>query len=168
MKKNRITVEKNDQQPLLSFPRVIRKAANAALAAAGADLPCAVDVSLVGEEEIRRINRENREIDKVTDVLSFPQLELTPGKPLSEAVDPYDLIGGRVLLGDVVLCYPVALKQAVEYGHAYQRELAFLTVHSVLHLLGYDHETPEEESVMFSLTEEILTSLGLGREEKKA
>ncbi|MBO4406983.1 MAG: rRNA maturation RNase YbeY [Clostridia bacterium] len=164
MKKNRITVEKNDQRPLLSFPKVIRRAANAALAAAGADLPAAVDVSLVGKEEMQRINRETRDIDQVTDVLSFPQFTLKPGDKLSEAVDPCDLIRGRVLLGDVVICYPVALRQAVEYNHAYPRELAFLTVHSVLHLMGYDHETPEEEEEMFSLTEKILTSLGLGRE----
>jgi len=161
--KNKITVEVGEQKPLRSFLKVIRRSADAALKHLGADLPCAVDVSLVGEDEIREINAREREIDRVTDVLSFPQLDIHPGDKLSEVADPYDMVKGRVLLGDVVLCYPKALKQAIAYNHGYAREIGFLTVHSVLHLMGYDHMTPEEEKEMFGLTEEILTSLGLTR-----
>ena len=98
-------------------------------------------------------------------MLSFPQLEMQPGQALSEVCDDFDLVDGRVLLGDVVLCYPKALKQAIEYGHSFKREIGFLTVHSILHLLGYDHMEEEEEKVMHGLTEEILASIGLAREE---
>ncbi|MBR5868420.1 MAG: rRNA maturation RNase YbeY [Clostridia bacterium] len=165
MKSHRITITKGEQKPPFSFLRVIRKSIKATLAHRNADLPCAVDVSLVSEAEIQVINAEKRDIDSVTDVLSFPQLDIQPGQALSEVCDAFDLAGGRVLLGDVVLCYPKALKQAIEYGHSFKREIGFLTVHSILHLLGYDHMEEEEEKVMHSLTEEILASIGLAREE---
>lgn len=166
MKNHRITITKGDQKPPLSFMRVIRKAIKATLSHQEADLPCAVDVTLVSEAEIQIINAEKRQIDSVTDVLSFPQLEIAPGQALSSVCDDFDLVDGRVLLGDVVLCYPKALKQAVEYGHSFKRELGFLTVHSILHLLGYDHMEADEEAVMQNLTEEILSSIGLSREEE--
>ena len=165
MKSHKITITKGQQKPPFSFLKTIRKAVRATLAHRAADLPCAVDVTLVDEAEIRSINAEKREIDRVTDVLSFPQLEIAPGQALSEVCDDFDLAGGRVLLGDVVLCYPVALKQAIEYGHSFKREFGFLTVHSILHLLGYDHMEPGEEEIMQNLTEEILASIGLSREE---
>ena len=165
MKAHRITITKGEQKPPFSFMKVIRKSIKATLLHQGVDLPCAVDVSLVSEAEIQVINAEKREIDSVTDVLSFPQLEMQPGQALSEVCDDFDLVDGRVLLGDVVLCYPKALKQAIEYGHSFKREIGFLTVHSILHLLGYDHMEEEEEKVMHGLTEEILSSIGLAREE---
>ncbi len=117
---------------------VIRRAVADTLAAEGVDCACLVSVLLTDEEGIRRLNRDFRGIDKVTDVLSFPMNELRPG-----AFDPSlcdrDVESGAVLLGDMLLCLPRCEKQGEDYGHGFDRELRYLTVHSVLHLLGYDH-----------------------------
>jgi probable rRNA maturation factor len=107
--------------------------------------PKEIAVILVGEDEIRRINREYRDVDRVTDVISFP-----------------DDDGGREL-GDVFICVPRAVEQAEAYGHPFARELGFLAVHGFLHCVGYDHATPEEEQRMFALQEEILLACGLRR-----
>lgn len=133
------------------------------------DLPVEVEVSLnvVSAEEIRAINAEQREIDKVTDVLSFPMLDFP--YPLAqeafeeEAAMAINPESGKVFLGDIILCHDRAAEQAKEYGHSLQREIAFLIVHSILHLLGYDHMTEEEEKEMFGKQEEILQSLGITR-----
>mgnify|MGYP000859698210 FL=1 len=105
-------------------------------------------VSLVGEEQMRQLNRTWRNIDAPTDVLSFPMLE--------EGFDDN-------LLGDVVICLPVADKQAKEYGHGLSRELAFLAVHGILHLLGRDHENDIEREMMEREQEALLDSMGLRR-----
>ncbi len=106
----------------------------------------------VDEEEIKRINKEYRGIDKVTDVISFA-LE-----------DSGDLITSKIrVLGDIYICIPRMLSQAQDYGHSLKRELAFLTVHGLLHLLGYDHQTKEEEEKMFALQELILNEEGITR-----
>lgn len=105
-------------------------------------------VSLVGEEQMRQLNRTWRNIDAPTDVLSFPMLE--------EGFDDN-------LLGDVVICLPVAEKQAKEYGHGLSRELAFLAVHGILHLLGRDHENDIEREMMEREQEALLDSMGLRR-----
>ena len=102
-------------------------------------------IVFVGDEEIQRLNREYRGIDKVTDVLSFA-LE-----------DNNDLIKNKIrVLGDIYICVPRMLEQAHELGHGIKRELAFLTVHGLLHLLGYDHQTKDEEEKMFKMQELIL------------
>ena len=98
---------------------------------------CAVSVTFVSNRIIRGINREYRDTDRATDVLSFPQAE---NGNLADAFD-----GERIQLGDIVLSLERAREQAELYGHSYEREIAFLCVHSVLHLLGYDHETGEED-----------------------
>lgn len=104
-------------------------------------------------DAIRTLNREQRQIDRVTDVLSFPMFD--------EDFDDDEY----AILGDIVLSAERAKEQAEEYGHSFQRELAFLTVHSVLHLLGYDHELGKaEESEMFQKQEQILKGMGLTRE----
>jgi probable rRNA maturation factor len=126
------------------------------------DFPCLVSVSLVEEEEIRALNAEGRGVDRVTDVLSFPLEEFRQGVPAGFAplVVPLPL-------GDIVLCTAQAMRQAEEYGHGLRRELAFLTVHSMLHLLGYDHMESEEERQMIAKQEQVLKSLSITREPKE-
>lgn len=109
-----------------------------------------VDVSLVGDEEIHQINRDYRGVDRVTDVISFAFLD-----DKSEA----GKIVGDVprLLGEIFICVPQALRQAKEIGNSDERELSFLFCHGLLHLLGYDHMTKEDEEIMFPLQEKILS-----------
>ena len=124
----------NPYKPLLT--RVI----TAALAAEHVPIPCGVDVLLTTDEGIREINLEQRQIDGATDVLSFPMLELTPGTPPDgTGEDELDPETGLCPLGDMVISVDRARAQAEEFGHSVQREIAYLAVHSVLHLLGYDH-----------------------------
>ena len=115
----------------------IRKVIRTALAAEGVDFPCEIDVRLTDDAAIREINRELRQVDRATDVLSFPAFELSPGElPGDENADPGT---GLVPLGDMVVSLERVAAQAKEYGHSNRRELAYLVTHSVLHLLGYDH-----------------------------
>ena len=113
-----------------------------------------ISVTIVSLDDIHQINLEHRGINRPTDVLSFPLIDFTRDKlPENE----------KIYLGDIVLCYDKVLSQAEEYGHSVERELAFLTAHSMLHLMGYDHMVPEEEKVMFAKQEEILAGMGLTR-----
>ncbi|WP_370589220.1 rRNA maturation RNase YbeY [Thermoactinomyces sp. CICC 10521] len=118
--------------------------------------PVEVAVTIVDNEKIHQLNREYRGIDRPTDVLSFPLWE-----PDEEWVIDEEEEG--VMLGDIVISLPKAKEQAAEYGHTLARELGFLAVHGFLHLLGYDHETEQEEKEMFSRQEEILSRIGLQR-----
>ncbi|MDO5332324.1 MAG: rRNA maturation RNase YbeY [Bacillota bacterium] len=120
-----------------------------------AELAVELDVSIVSAEEIQLLNKEYREIDKVTDVLSFPQFENVQG--LLENLD--DEI--ETLLGDVVICYDVAEKQAEEYGTGISRELVYLFVHSVFHLLGYDHMDEADKKEMRQAEETVMEEIGL-------
>lgn len=121
----------------------------------GVDNRCEVSVTLTDDEHIHKLNREHRNVDKPTDVLSFPQYEADE----LDNFDPYE----TVVLGDIVISLEHARKQSEEYGHSYIRELAFLCVHSVLHLLGYDHIEKEDEKVMLGLQKEILNEIGITR-----
>ena len=123
---------------------LIKKAANMALDAEGVDVPCIISVMLTDEEGIHAVNREFRGVDAATDVLSFPQNELIPGDFHSEDCEK-DLDTGAVLLGDMMISIPRCEAQGEEFGHGYERELMYLTVHSVLHLLGYDHMDEGEQ-----------------------
>lgn len=116
----------------------IRRAIRMTLAEEKVSEPVTVSVLLTDEEGIRAINSEFRKIDSATDVLSFPMNELEPGKFNAEICER-DLDTGRVLLGDMIICVPRCIEQAGTYGHSYKRELSYLTIHSTLHLLGYDH-----------------------------
>ncbi len=107
---------------------------------------------LTDDETVHELNRTYRGVDKTTDVLSFSQRE-------GENPDLWDN-----LLGDVIISVDQAQRQAVEYGHSMDREVGFLTVHGVLHLLGWDHEEPEDERRMMGKTEDILAAIGLTRE----
>jgi len=112
-----------------------------------------VSLTFVDSDEIKQLNSAHRGVDTVTDVLSFPQYE-SPGEI------PKD---GYVLLGDVVICLDQALAQADTFGHSAEREILFLFVHSMFHLLGYDHHCEEEQSVMRQAEENIMARLGLER-----
>ena len=140
----------------------IRKVIRTALAAEGVDFPCEVDVLITSDEGIHAINRDMRQVDRPTDVLSFPEFDLRPGElPGAEDADPGT---GLVPLGDMVISWEHVTAQAKEYGHSNRRELAYLVVHSVLHLLGYDHlDEGEEKARMRAREEAILADLGIGR-----
>jgi len=122
---------------------------------------CEISLTITDNDSIREINNEARNIDSATDVLSFPMLDATNGEfdPRKE-----DFSDGFLILGDIVLSFERAKEQAEEYGHSFLREIGFLTVHSMLHLLGYDHEiSPEDEENMFKKQEKILTKINLTR-----
>ncbi len=125
-----------------------------------------VSVSFTNNEEIRQINYEQRGIDSATDVLSFPMLELVPGEEYKAGPEDLDPETGRVYLGDIVISLERAEEQAKEYGHSIERETAFLAIHSLLHLLGYDHINEEERKEMRLHEEAVLTALSLTREEE--
>ena len=143
----------------------LEEAVNAALDAEGVDVPCVVEVCLTDDEAIHQTNLEMRGVDRPTDVLSFPMFELQPGeKPRAEWADPDT---DRVLLGDMMISLERARAQAEEYGHSLEREICYLAVHSVLHLLGYDHldEGPMKQQ-MRAREEAILGRLGITRGEE--
>ena len=129
-------------------------------------IPCSVDVLLTTDEGIREINQEQRNIDQATDVLSFPMLELTPGTPPDgTGEDEQDPETGLCPLGDMVISVDRAKAQAAEFGHSVERELAYLAVHSVLHLLGYDHlDEGPQKAQMRAREEAILEGIGVTRD----
>lgn len=117
---------------------------------------CEISVTVVDNEVIRALNSQSRGIDRETDVLSFP---------LGESGEyEVNYVTNALLLGDIVISLPKALEQAQEYGHSAEREIAFLTVHSMLHLLGYDHIEDDDRKVMRAREEEILNYMGITRE----
>ena len=141
---------------------LIRRTIRTALAAEGLTAPCEVDVLLTDDDGIHEINRELRQVDRPTDVLSFPEFELTPGQlPGPEDADPGT---GLIPLGDMVLSMERVSAQAREYGHSKRRELSYLVTHSVLHLLGYDHlDEGPMKAQMRTREEAIMALLGLER-----
>lgn len=150
------TNEQTKHKAGFGLKRLIRKAVMGALKYENFTLPATVSVTFTDNEGIREFNREYREIDKATDVLSFPMYDFRNGDEPEE--------GEPVCLGDIVLSLERAEEQAEEFGHSFRREAAFLTVHSVLHLLGYDHLLSEEDDIdMRRRQKEIMTSIGLPR-----
>ena len=141
---------------------LIRKVIRTVLAAEGMTLPCEVDVNLTDDAGIHEINREMREVDRPTDVLSFPVFDLMPGE-LPDELDA-DPGTGLIPLGDMVISMERVAAQAEEFGHSNRRELCYLVVHSVLHLLGYDHlDEGPMKAQMRAREETILESLGITR-----
>lgn len=136
--------------------RAVEQAVAVVLAAEGTPPGSEVDVTLVDDERIHELNREYRGADRPTDVLSFALNEGDMSEP--EAA--------RLLLGDVIISAERALAQSREYDHSLAREICYLAVHGTLHLLGYDHGTPEDTAVMRQKEEEALRSLGLERENR--
>ncbi len=138
-----------ETQNLLKY--VIREA----LYMLGINCSTEVSVTLTDDEAIHKLNLTHRGVDRPTDVLSFPQYS-------EEEIDSFDK-NDIAALGDIVISAERARAQSVEYGHSYTREMAFLAVHSVLHLIGYDHVTKDEEKVMCEMQKHILDTLGITR-----
>lgn len=140
---------------------LLRRCICAALYAEGVDMPCEISVLMTDDEGIRVINRDFREKDVPTDVLSFPMQLLTPGHFSSDKLEiNHDT--GRLPLGDIVLSYDRIAEQAALYGQDINREMAYLAIHSVLHLLGYDHlDEGEQKRRMRAREEAILADAGL-------
>ena len=142
----------------------IKKCILAALRCEGVSAPCEINVFVCGDETIRAINKSSREIDKATDVLSFPMFTLTPGAPPASWDEFEDPGTGLVPLGDMAISLARAAQQAKEFGHSTKREVGYLTIHSILHLLGYDHvdEGPMKRQ-MRAREEAILADIELSR-----
>ena len=143
------------------FP-MLRHTIAAALDAEGVELPCEIDILLTDDEGIQEINEQMRGIDLPTDVLSFPMFTLAPGEhPTKEDCDPGS---GTVPLGDMCISVERARSQAQEFGHSFEREINYLAVHSVLHLLGYDHlDEGPMKAQMREHEEAIMKTLDLER-----
>ena len=148
----------------LGYPeaaKLVRRAAKAALKAQGVDEDCIINIMLTDDGGIHAINLEQRGVDAPTDVLSFPMNELTEGEFDAEVCE-YDFESGKVLLGDMVIDLERCAKQGEEFGHGFARELSYLTVHSVLHLLGYDHlDEGERKKRMREREEAVMEIIGL-------
>lgn len=118
---------------------IIKKCVNATLEAEGIGVPCEINILVTNDAGIHIINKTSRDIDRPTDVLSFPMFQLEPGNPPTDWVDYQDPESGLVPLGDMCISLERAVAQAQEFGHSTRREVGYLTIHSMLHLLGYDH-----------------------------
>lgn len=151
-----ITNDQNEVKIPTGIRLLVRRSCSAVLVTEGFTGSAEISVRFVDDEEIHRLNKQYRDVDSSTDVLSFPL-----------GIDGvYDINNdtGAQMLGDIVISMPTAVRQAEHYGHSLQREIAFLTVHSMLHLLGYDHEAGGLELVRMREKEEtVLTRLGLVR-----
>ncbi len=146
---------------------LIRRAVTATLKAENVLETCRVDVMLTDDETIRRLNRKYRDRDSATDVLSFPMNELKPGYFSAESCER-DMDTGELLLGDMVINIPRCAAQGEEYGHGFKRELAYLAVHSTLHLLGYDHvDEGQEKQLMRTREDAVMRRLGISRGERE-
>ena len=163
--------EEGDLKLPVDTETLAREAADAALDEIGCPYEAEVNVTIVDSESIHEINKEYRNIDSPTDVLSFPGVNyVTPSdfdaiedELENNAEDYFNPDTGELLLGDIVLCVQKIKEQADKYGHSEKRELAFLTAHSMMHLFGYDHMTPEESAVMEAKQNEVLERLGITR-----
>lgn len=154
-----------------SIVSLIKESIKKSLRYEGLSINTEVSVSIVDNEEIKKLNNSFREKDSITDVLSFPMLEpdeileVKEHNDLSKCYEHINPETNELVLGDIVLSYDKAKEQATCYGHAIEREIAFLTIHSMLHLMGYDHMTLDEENVMRQKQREILKEVGLSNEE---
>ena len=158
---DKIKVMISNKQKKVKIPTgirlLIRRCCSAVLTMEGFEGSAEISVSFIDNEEIRRLNRIYREKDTATDVLSFPLGE--------NGVYDVNFETGAYMLGDIVISMERAMEQASMYGHSLQREIGFLTVHSMLHLLGYDHEQGGIEAVhMREKEEQVLTEMGLKRD----
>ena len=135
------------QQPFIAS--IIRKCIDTTLAAEGIHVSCEINVLVTNDKGIQTINLASRQIDRPTDVLSFPMFELEPGNPPEDWEDYLDPETGMCPLGDMCISLERAMLQAKEFGHSVKREVGYLTIHSMLHLLGYDHldEGPQKKQM---------------------
>ena len=163
MLEHEIIIDSELEEDTSAVEELLSKVIPAVLEAEGVELACEVNVLLTDDAGIHEINLEQRDVDRPTDVLSFPMFEFQPGdKPTEEDADPAtDLVP----LGDMVLSLERAREQAAEFGHSVEREMAYLCVHSILHLLGYDHmDEGPMKAQMREREEVILNVLGITRE----
>ncbi len=123
----------------------------------------AVGISFVSGDEIKALNKEYRNVDKVTDVLSFPMLDIDYKKTKLIDFEGEREPNGQLYIGDIVICKDKAKEQAKDFGHSYKREIAFLALHGFLHILGYDHIEKLDEEVMMNLAKNILINLNIKR-----
>ncbi len=137
----------------------MRRSVVATLDECGVDVCCEVHICFTDNDGIRRINSDHRGMNRVTDVLSFPMLDLFPGDEISPEECDVNPETGAVFLGDIVVSATRAREQAELFGHSLEREMVYLTVHSVLHLLGYDHETEEEDAQMREVATKVVEKL---------
>ena len=156
-------IEVNDE-----LINIINEVCEQSLKAEEMNVPYQISLLFVDNEEIREINRDTRGIDKATDVLSFPMLDYPQNKVFKEVYkdtkfNEIYLDGDELVLGDMVLSLERAKEQSIEYNHSFNREVCYLVVHSILHLLGYDHMEDEEKKVMRKREEEILGKLNITR-----
>ena len=157
MKTNDVIIEWEVEKQT-ELEKYIKKSFDATICYEQIEFDCSLEALIVDEQSIQSINHEYRNINTVTDVLSFPLYE-NPEDARQDVVS-----GQPLLLGNMVLCLPRAIEQAEQYGHSLLREVCFLTVHSTLHLLGYDHELgKEQEDIMFRKQDEILKNMGVDR-----
>lgn len=160
-----IIIESELERDTSGYKTLLTGVIPSALAYEGVSVPCEVDVLLTDDAGIQGINLEQRGVDAPTDVLSFPMFEFLPGEPPAEGTAERDPDTGLLPLGDMVLSVERAEAQAEEYGHSVERELCYLAVHSVLHLLGYDHmDEGPQKAQMRAREEEILNGLGITRD----
>lgn len=150
------------------FVNKITEVCNFALKEEAMDIPYQISLLFVDNSEIKEINNETRNIDRETDVLSFPMLDFEEGKVYKDIYVDFEFDetfkdGEELILGDMVLSLEKALEQSEEYGHSYEREVSYLVVHSILHLLGYDHMVDEDKVKMRAREEEILNKLDIRR-----
>ena len=140
--------------------RIIKKCIFATLSAEGVDIPCEINVLVTNDTGIRTINQASRNIDKATDVLSFPMFELEAGNPPADWSEYLDEETGLCPLGDMAISLERATVQAKEFGHSVRREIGYLTIHSMLHLLGYDHlDEAQQKAQMRSREEQIAAEI---------
>ena len=156
-----------ERELAIPWEKIIREIVEEALAYEGCPYEAEVNVVLTGDGQIREINRTFRDMDRPTDVLSFPMLEYDEPSDFEHVEEAYaDCFNpetGELMLGDMMINVDRVISQAEEYGHSPERELAFLTAHSMLHLCGYDHIEDEERLVMEKKQEEILENRGYFR-----
>ncbi len=139
---------------------IIRKCIHQTLTAERISVPCEINVLVTDDNGIHLINKTSRDIDRPTDVLSFPMFELEAGNPPNDWSDYQDPASGLVPLGDMCISLERAKAQAAEFGHSVRREVGYLTIHSMLHLLGYDHlDEGEMKAQMRSREETIAASI---------
>ena len=144
----------------LVIKSIIRKCIHATLDAERISAPCEINVLVTDDAGIQIVNRESRELDKPTDVLSFPMFQLEPGNPPADWTEYQDPATGLVPLGDMCISLERAVAQAQEFGHSTRREVGYLTIHSMLHLLGYDHlDEAEMKKQMRGREEAIAASI---------
>lgn len=157
-----------DTQVEPAWLSLMQTAADCALLTEGVERPCAVSIRLCGDEEIHEINRDYRGVDRATDVLSFPTVNYPAGVTAGAADKllrrEYDDETDACMLGDLILSVPHVLAQAAEYGHSPEREAAYLIVHGLCHLMGYDHIEEDDKRRMRAMEEKILSAIGQTRE----